>query len=337
MRLLLIAALIGTSTLAHALTVKLPDNCSVELAATGETPKSATWSGKCRDGKAYGNGKLVVKWEGLPPLTYEGHIRKGSFGGGGKYTSPRGMKYSGNFKDGLPNGRGHLTDKTGFTYEGTFAAGTFVEGNVTNSKDEVVAKVYEGVRTENFERSASSTQPVAKSPEKVSESKPGAVKAASKMPAANRHDLTFYMARTTDNRPYNTYAKNEADAKAFIEGYSGRTVSEAVPCQDGWYAVWVAEYEGGYSEASTCERADYKSALRAARDACEKYGSSCTGAGFKYWRVTVYASQAYYGEVSEGAPYEWGSYSCDVMAGTTDNRCSILDELRDLGVTIESP
>lgn len=337
MRLLLIAVLIGTSTLAHAITVKLPDNCSVDLAATGDTPKSATWSGKCRDGKAYGNGKLVVKWEGLPALTYEGHISKGSFGGQGEYTSPRGMKYSGNFKDGLPNGRGDLTDKSGITYEGTFAAGTFVEGNVINSKDEVIAKVYEGVRRENFERSASSAQPVAKSAAKGSETKSGADKVASKEPAANHHDLIFYMARTTDNRPYNTYAKNEADAKAFIEGFSGRTVSEVMPCQDGWYAVWEAEYDGGYSEASTCGRADYKSALLAARDACERNGSSCTGAGSKYWRVMVFSGHAYYGEVSEGAPYELGDYRCDVMGGVTDDRCTILDELRDLGVSIDPP
>lgn len=54
------------------------------------------------DGKASGNGTLVISLGGSQDLRYEGEMREGMFNGQGVYHSPSGKVYSGEFQDGVP-------------------------------------------------------------------------------------------------------------------------------------------------------------------------------------------------------------------------------------------
>jgi hypothetical protein len=78
-----------------------------------------SWTGKCQDGYADGNG--VLTWRGgqkSQKYRLEATLARGSIQGEATLTMPDGGKYKGTFKDGVPDGRGYFEDPDGMQYEG---------------------------------------------------------------------------------------------------------------------------------------------------------------------------------------------------------------------------
>jgi len=83
--------------------------------------QSITWSGRCADGLAEGQGKLQWFKEGVPFETDEGAWHLGRQSGNGSQTWPLGS-YRGGLRDGEPDGHGVLTSGDA-RYEGEFSNG----------------------------------------------------------------------------------------------------------------------------------------------------------------------------------------------------------------------
>jgi len=100
---------------------------------------SVTWTGRCKQGKAEGEGELECyeqkelsmmffgtmkddemtgQGTAVPPTGYQytGEIKHGRMEGKGEAIFPYGEKYKGDFKDGIPNGVGILFLNNGDTY-----------------------------------------------------------------------------------------------------------------------------------------------------------------------------------------------------------------------------
>ena len=114
-----------------------------------EVGKVFSWSGSCVDGKASGNGVLVVFGDGEVLVRYRGTMKAGKADGVGlvefktdqgyvKYLGevknsalngqgvlerPDGARYAGSFVDDEPDGLGSYHAKNGATYHGEFKAG----------------------------------------------------------------------------------------------------------------------------------------------------------------------------------------------------------------------
>lgn len=85
--------------------------------------ETITWSGKCRDGFAHGNG--VLDWFISDRLEerYEGELNMGWADGEGTYVSRRGVRYKGGWKNSLQDGKGIIQNPDGSVYEGEWKAG----------------------------------------------------------------------------------------------------------------------------------------------------------------------------------------------------------------------
>ena len=66
-----------------------------------------TWSGGCIDGKASGEGRLVVRFSDGEEANYEGSMRAGKMHGQGTYIYPSGNRFEGGWRDSEPHG--HMT------------------------------------------------------------------------------------------------------------------------------------------------------------------------------------------------------------------------------------
>ncbi len=86
----------------------------------GET---ITWSGKCKDGYADGDG--VVQWflDGKEDDRYEGHVGMGWADGHGVLTKTDGSKYDGDWKHSVQEGNGRYDAPDGSFYEGQWKNG----------------------------------------------------------------------------------------------------------------------------------------------------------------------------------------------------------------------
>lgn len=92
-----------------------------------EPNESISWSGKCNEGTASGQG--ILQWyiskSGLKEdkklqATFEGYMSNGKSNGAGTLTASDGRKYVGDFKDGKRHGNGTETRPDGAKYVGEF-------------------------------------------------------------------------------------------------------------------------------------------------------------------------------------------------------------------------
>lgn len=90
--------------------------------------ESVTWTGKCKKGKANGNGKLVWRYYSFPKWkgrirgwresTYIGSMRGGMSNGRGVLTWPGGEKYDGEWTNNKREGKGAWITASGERCEG---------------------------------------------------------------------------------------------------------------------------------------------------------------------------------------------------------------------------
>ena len=88
---------------------------------TGDTFK-ITWSGRCVEGKASGEGELVWEWNELRGV-YNGWMRNGSLNGQGFMTWAHGESYEGDWQDDVFHGHGISVLADGERYEGQWRNG----------------------------------------------------------------------------------------------------------------------------------------------------------------------------------------------------------------------
>lgn len=90
--------------------------------------ETVTWSGRCVDSKATGEGTLTWRWSedgAMKTSTFSGVMRAGKLEGAGTYTLTGGDRYEGNFRDSQFNGRGVYVWAGGARYEGEFRDSRF--------------------------------------------------------------------------------------------------------------------------------------------------------------------------------------------------------------------
>ncbi len=103
--------------------------CKVWNSGYGSILEPVTWSGACVDGKASGEGQLVI--EGVSAV-YTGTMEAGKLHGYGVITQSTGDRYDGEFHDGHRQGRGTFVWVNGNRYTGQWredeqhGEGTFV-------------------------------------------------------------------------------------------------------------------------------------------------------------------------------------------------------------------
>lgn len=85
--------------------------------------ETVTWSGKCRDGFADGEGVLEWYIGGLMEERYEGTLSRGWAEGVGTFTSRQGVRYQGQWKKSMQDGKGVSKSPDGSMYEGEWRAG----------------------------------------------------------------------------------------------------------------------------------------------------------------------------------------------------------------------
>jgi hypothetical protein len=113
--------------------------------------ESITWSGKCKDGFADGDGVLQWFLDGKQDDRFEGHLAMGwaegrgalakSEGGTyvgdwkhslqegkGRYDAPDGSSYRGEWRNGMPNGQGEYRRADGKTFSGEWVDGVYQSG-----------------------------------------------------------------------------------------------------------------------------------------------------------------------------------------------------------------
>ena len=131
----LLAAFIAASGMAGAQSnkdsvwIQTKDGCKI-YNPRPQKNESITWTGKCKNGYASGEGTLIWYKNGEANQTYTGAMERGSSHGYGKYDYKTGTVYEGNFVRGVWEGSGKLTysDKNQivyYTYEGVFKKGIF--------------------------------------------------------------------------------------------------------------------------------------------------------------------------------------------------------------------
>ena len=95
--------------------------CTVWADRTEPGVMTATWSGDCVEGRAYGRGRLVLKYS-QATIALEGEMEDGRLQGHVTATSlsgPRmGARFEGEFRDGSANGYGIYIHSDGSRYEG---------------------------------------------------------------------------------------------------------------------------------------------------------------------------------------------------------------------------
>lgn len=93
--------------------------CQVYVNDPGE---SAIWTGDCVDGKASGEGQLVLH-SSKGKAVYTGNMKNGKTQGRGTYLSPDGHRYEGDLRNNERHGRGTYTWPAGHRYEGDWRNG----------------------------------------------------------------------------------------------------------------------------------------------------------------------------------------------------------------------
>ena len=87
---------------------------------------TATWSGDCVEGRAYGRGRLVLKYSNATHA-FDGEMEDGRLQGHGTKTflsGPRkGSRFEGEFRDGMENGHGIAKFWNGDSHEGEYRNG----------------------------------------------------------------------------------------------------------------------------------------------------------------------------------------------------------------------
>jgi len=84
--------------------------------------ESVTWSGRCKNGVADGEGILVWSVGGSPKDRYEGTLKDGWAEGKGTLVR-EGMRYSGDWKHSAQDGKGRYEGADGSWYEGEWKQG----------------------------------------------------------------------------------------------------------------------------------------------------------------------------------------------------------------------
>jgi hypothetical protein len=131
----------------------IADSHGCKVANTFPRPgESITWSGKCKDGFADGDGVLQWFFKGQEDDRFEGHLAMGwaegrgalakADGGryvgdwkhsvqegSGRYDAPDGSWYQGQWKDGKPNGQGEYRAADGRKFVGEWVDGVFQSGS----------------------------------------------------------------------------------------------------------------------------------------------------------------------------------------------------------------
>ncbi len=102
----------------------IADDKGCKVANPYPQPKeSITWTGRCEEGFAEGEGVLQWFEDGKPAVSYEGHLSKGWASGQGVLKSANGTTYKGEWKDSRENGEGRLDWPDGSWYEGQWRDG----------------------------------------------------------------------------------------------------------------------------------------------------------------------------------------------------------------------
>lgn len=104
----------------------------------------AVWIGRCKDGRGYGQGELVLISDGTPREKFIGDFKYGMLNGPGRKEllgSPAFLE--GMFINGKLNGKGKGKDKNGHVYEGGYKDGEWSgDGKLTSSNGEVIEGVF---------------------------------------------------------------------------------------------------------------------------------------------------------------------------------------------------
>src|ERR1039457_5865494 len=106
--------------------------------------QTITWSGKCTDGYADGNGVVVWLKDGKPMSRYKGDYAKGKRTGKGVFTYANGDRYEGNFADDKRAGKGSYTYTNGNHFEGDFVFAELFNGFEYDDNGTVVATYVDG-------------------------------------------------------------------------------------------------------------------------------------------------------------------------------------------------
>lgn len=111
-----------------AAAVSSPPNMDCRLQAPFESYTAVSWTGKCKDGFAHGEGKAV--WSSEDDLViYEGDVLFGAPQGKGKITYWDEETYEGEFSNGESHGYGISRESDGIIYEGFWRHG-HLDGSV---------------------------------------------------------------------------------------------------------------------------------------------------------------------------------------------------------------
>lgn len=130
----------------------IADSRGCRVANTFPRPgETITWSGKCKDGFADGDGVLQWFLDGKQDDRFEGHLAMGWVEGRGvlakaeggtyagdwkhsmqegmgRYDAPDGSWYQGEWKNGMPNGQGEYRRADGKTFSGEWVDGVYQSG-----------------------------------------------------------------------------------------------------------------------------------------------------------------------------------------------------------------
>jgi hypothetical protein len=133
-------------------TTWIADRHGCKVANTFPRPgETITWSGKCKDGFADGDGVLQWFLDGKQDDRFEGHLAlgwaegRGSLAkvdggsylgewkhsmqdGTGRYEAPDGSWYQGEWKNGMPNGQGEYRRADGRSFVGEWVDGVYQSG-----------------------------------------------------------------------------------------------------------------------------------------------------------------------------------------------------------------
>lgn len=102
----------------------ISDNNGCKIANPNPKPnETVTWSGKCKDGFADGEGVMQWSENNQPGGRYEGTLVHGALSGQGKLTLPDGTSYDGGWLAGKQHGTGVLKDPDGGSYSGEWKNG----------------------------------------------------------------------------------------------------------------------------------------------------------------------------------------------------------------------
>jgi hypothetical protein len=130
----------------------IADSHGCKVANTFPRPgETITWTGKCKDGYADGDGVLQWFLNGQLDDRFEGHLAMGwaegrgalaktdggkyigdwkhsMQEGSGRYEAPDGSWYQGEWKNGMPNGQGEYRQADGRSFVGEWVDGVYQSG-----------------------------------------------------------------------------------------------------------------------------------------------------------------------------------------------------------------